>query len=125
MAVNNADFRKGVMEAYRDRVMGVLGWKVPAVTSAAELIELALRAETSALERETGLRTEPPFPGAGDAPTELPNGAWQMNCACRLYLDSKELAVIFMTFCSGKMVSVVVNPAGTAIPEEYAPIAAR
>jgi hypothetical protein len=122
---NDAEFRKGVTQAYRDRVMGVLGWKIPAVTSAAELIELAKKAETSALEKETGLRTDPPFPGASDAPHEMPNDAWEMNCACRLYLESKELAVIFMTFCSGKMASIVVSPAGTAIPEEYSPIASR
>ena len=125
MAVNNAEFRKGVTQAYRDRVMGVLGWKIPAVTSAAELIELAKKVDTIALEKETGLRTEPPFPGAVETPHEMPNNGWQMNCACRLYLDSKELAVIFMTFCSGKAASIVVSPAGAAIPEEYSPIASR
>lgn len=114
-----------MQQAYRDRVMGMVGWKIPAVTSAAELIELALKAETSALEKETGLRTDPPFPGASDTPHETPDSGWEMNCACRLYLDDKELAVIFMTFCSGKMASIVVNPAGAAIPEEYSPIAYR
>jgi len=111
------------MECF-DHVISTLGWKIPQVTSAGELIELAKRVDTAALEAETGLRTEPPFPGALETPERMPNG-WRMISACRLFSGVHEMGVIFMTFYSGRTVSIVINPPGTAIPAEYSPIRSR
>ena len=57
MAVH-PDLLNGVMRAYRDHVIRVLGWQIPNVASSAELIELARKTEASALEAEHELRTE-------------------------------------------------------------------
>jgi hypothetical protein len=115
------DLLNGVMRAYRDHVIRVLGWQIPNVTSGEELVELARKAEASALEAEHELRTEPPFPGAAEKPDEMPKG-WRMICAARLFHGGVEVGVMFTTFVSGRTPSIFINAPGSPIPEEYSPI---
>jgi hypothetical protein len=118
-------YRTSAAGAYRDYMIRTLGWELPRVNSADELIALARRVTPPPFEAENGWRTEPPFPGAGERPEEMLPGGWRMICACRLYAGQEEVGAIFMTFFSGRPVAVVVSPPGTVIPEEYLPIAPR
>jgi hypothetical protein len=125
MANDDVPFNPGgVMRAYRDHVISVLGYLIPAVTSGAELIELAKRTAGPALEAEHGLSTQPPFPGAAEVPEKMPTG-WRMICASRLYRNGVERGVLFTTFVSGRTTTVVVNGPGTVIPDEYKALALR
>jgi hypothetical protein len=114
----------GIRGAYRDHCISTLGYEIPAVETAAELIELAKKAGASALEAQYSFHTEPPFPGVAEEPEPMPSG-WRMICACRIYEGSEEYGVIFTTFVSGRPTTVVVNPPGTVIPETYKPLASR
>jgi len=114
----------GVMRAYRDHVISVLGYQLPPVKSGAELIELAKRTAGPALEPEHGLSTEPPFPGKAEVPEEMPTG-WRMICACTLRHRGVERGVLFTTFVGGRKTTVVLNAPGTVIPDEYKPLASR
>lgn len=125
MADDDVPFNAGgVMRAYRDHVITVLGYTIPAVTSSAELIELARRTAGPALEAEHGLSTDPPYPGAAERPEQMPTG-WRMICASRLYKGGIERGVLFTTFVSGRKSTVVVSAPGTVIPDDYKPLALR
>jgi hypothetical protein len=115
--------RYNASEQYRDHVIKSLGYKLPHVGSAEGLIELARKADAGELEAANGWRTEPPFPGAGERPEEMPTG-WRMICASKLFAGDDAIGTIFMTFVSGRPVgSVVVND--FPIPREYSPIHSR
>ena len=122
--MSDANFRAGITRAYRDHIISQLGWKIPNVTSGAELIALAQKVADPPFEAEHGLRTEPPFPGAAEKPDEMPTG-WRMICASRLYSGDQEVGVIYLTFVSGRTPSVVFNAPGTLIPKEYLPVISR
>jgi hypothetical protein len=125
MADDDVPFNPGgVMRAYRDHVISVLGYQLPAVTSGTQLIELAKRTAGPALEAEHGLSTQPPYPGAAEVPEEMPTG-WRLICACRLYHNGTERGVLFTTFVSGRKTTVVFNGPGTVIPDEYKPLSSR
>jgi hypothetical protein len=96
----------------------MLGFKVPVVRSATDLLEVAKRLDASALEAANGWRTEPPFPGYGETPQELPNG-WRMMCASNVFVGNEHLGVIFITLISGKPVAVVMNQRDSPIPSSF------
>jgi hypothetical protein len=123
-AEQNLTFRRNVAQVYRDVVIDALGYKIPPVGSAEELLELARKAGADALEAANGWRTEPPFPGAGEKPEEMPRG-WRMICASKFFVDDTPMGTIYMTFVSGRPVSVIVNPPDYPIPKEYLPIISR
>jgi hypothetical protein len=114
----------GIRGAYRDHCIRTLGYTIPQVKTAAELIELAKKADAGELEAQHTFHTEPPFPGAGEDPEKMPAG-WRMICACRIYEGTEEAGVIFTTFVSGRPTTVVVTASGTVIPENYKPLASR
>jgi len=122
--IDNDQFRAGAMRAYREHVSGKLGYRIPAVTSGAALVELARAATADELEAQCNWRPDPPFPGASEEPAEMPTG-WRMICACRLYVDDQEQGVVYTTFVGGRPVAIAVNGPGTEIPEEWKPIASR
>ncbi len=113
-----------IMTGYREHVMKAFGYRLPAVTSADELIALARRIRVPDFEAELGWQTDPPFPGACEKPEEMPNG-WRMICACRVLAKGTEVGVIFLTLYSGRPAAVYVSAAGTVIPGEYLPLANR
>jgi hypothetical protein len=115
----NDQFRSESALTYRNHLINMLGRQCPNVTSGAELIAQALRTRNPEFEAALGWRTEPPFPGAGEVPQEMPNGRFRMICASRLYLNDVEAGVIFTTFYSGKSFAVYVSPPGNHIPPEY------
>ena len=115
--------RIGVAQVYRDHVIATLGYKIPPVGSAAELIELARKAGADELEAANGWRTEPPFPGAGETPEEMPSG-WRMICASKLFVRGEPAGTIFMTFVSGRPVSSVVIT-DHPVPPQYSPIVSQ
>jgi hypothetical protein len=110
--------RGGIALAYRERVIGVIGYKVPAVDSAAELLAIAKRLNATELEATYGWRTEPPFPGYAETPDELPNG-WRMTCATNIFVGDEHAGVIFITLYSGKPVAVVMNRHDSPIPSSF------
>ena len=83
MDATDPRYRAGIQNAYRDHIIRTLGWKIPAVQSAEELIELAKKCADPPLEAENGWHTEPPFPGAVETPEKSPGG-WRMIAASRL-----------------------------------------
>lgn len=124
MDTTSAGFRMHVQQTYCDLMIDQLGYKIPHVGSAEGLIALARRIDAGPLESANGWRTEPPFPGAGETPEEMPKG-WRMICASKFFVGDKAVGTIFMTFVSGRPVAVVVNFADFPIPKEYSPILAR
>jgi hypothetical protein len=120
----DSEYRSGVGRAYRDHLIRTLGYKIPMVESAAGLIALATKASAAELEARHTFTTEPPFPGVCEEPEEMPTG-WRMLCACRLFDGGIERGVIFTTFVSGRTVAIIVNVAGTVIPDHYKPLALR
>jgi hypothetical protein len=111
--------RGGISLAYRERVMQVLGYKVPAVASAAALMAVAKRLDAAELEAERGWRTEPPFPGYAEPPQELPNGGWRMTCATNIFVGNDHAGVVFLTLYSGRPVAVVMNRHDSPIPATF------
>jgi hypothetical protein len=123
--VSHEAFRAGAMGHYRDHLITVLGWKIPAVQSAQELIELAKKAGSPEIETRYGWRTDPPFPGATEVPEEMPTG-WRMICACHIFEGETYRGIVFTTFVSGRKTTVVINAPGTAvIPDDYKPLWSR
>jgi len=112
------------MTMYRDHIVSTLGYKLPDVSSAGELIAMAKTIKVPAWEAQRGWRTDPPFPGLTEAPEEG-KGSWRMICASRLFVGDEESAVIFMTLVSGKTATVAINAARWVIPERYLPLSAR
>ena len=104
--------------AYRELVMQTIGYKVPAVDSAEELIAVAKRLDATQLEAEKNWRTDPPFPGYGEKPEQLPNG-WRMTCATNIFVDGQHAGVLFITLYSGRAVAVVMNRADSPIPGTF------
>lgn len=115
----NDQFRSEAAVMYRDHLIVTLGRQIPNVASVQGLIDVAARTRGPAFEAANGWRTEPPFPGAGEVPEEMPNGRFRMICASRLYVGDVEAGVIFTTFYSGRASAVYVSPAGQRIPAEY------
>jgi hypothetical protein len=116
------NLRPIVMKAYTGLLISTFGKQLAQVRSAEALIELAQRIPVPDFEAAEGWRTEPQFPGMGEKPEEMPDG-WRMICASRLYSGNVELGVIYMSFYSGKPLSVFLSPPGTEIPAVYTAIA--
>jgi hypothetical protein len=110
--------RAGIAHAYRERVIDILGFKIPGARNAAELIALAKRLDARELEAERGWRTEPPFPGAGEPPEQTPAG-WRMMCASHVFVDGNVAGIIFLTLFSNKPVAVFVNQPDYQIPATF------
>ena len=118
------NLRPIVMKAYNTHLIRTFGNQLRQVRSAAALIELAKSIPAPDFETAEGWRTEPPFPGLGETPEEMPDG-WRMICASRLFSGNVELGVIYMNLYSGKPVSCFLSPPGTDIPATYTAIASK